>query len=153
MTAFADTNWIVASYFIKADGQRTSIVERFARHHGQPLVISHIVLMECRNVFPWTASEKRPREWENLQNDLGRKFLLDTMQWDLLRQRTGELCERYSHHAKLGTFDLCLVASALLTGAQTFLSFDSQCRALAAAQRLKVVPELTGREKELLSKL
>jgi predicted nucleic acid-binding protein len=153
VTVFADTNWVVATYFIKADEQRTAVVERFMRQQGQPLIISHIVLLECSNVFPWTARERNPAEWDNFQTDLGRKFLVDTMQWDMLRPRTGELCERYSHRGRFGTFDLALVASALLTGAQIFASFDSQCRALAAAQRLKVFPKLLAAEKQILAGL
>ena len=153
MTGFADTNWIVATYFIKRDADRTGTVERFMRRHGQPLVISHLVLLESLNVFAWTAKQKDSAEWVSFQADLGRKFLVDTMQWDLVRQRMTELCAAYSHRAKLGTLDLTLVASALLTGAQIFLSFDSQCRALAAAQRLKVFPELNAQEKEMLGTL
>ena len=153
MSAFADTNWVVATYFVKARDERTAVVERFTRRHNQPLIVSHLVLLECANVFPWTAREKNAVEWQNLQSDLGRKFLVDTMDWDILRQRTAQLCACYSHKAKLGTFDLALVASALLTGARTFLSFDSQCRALAVAERLKVFPELSASEKELVAAL
>lgn len=153
MTTFADTNWVVATYFVKTRDERTTFVERFLRRHGQPMVVSHVVLLECMNVFPATARQKNPIEWQNLQADLGRKFLVDTMDWDILRQRTAHLCARYSHKAKLGTFDLTLVASALLTGAQVFLSFDSQCRVLANVERLKVFPELSASEKEWLAKL
>ena len=46
-----------------------------------------------------------------------------------------------------------LIASALLTGAQMFVSFDSQCRALAAAQRLKIFPALSAPEKQTLASL
>jgi len=153
VTAFADTNWVIATYFIKQEEQRTALVERFARQHGRPLIVSHIILLECRNAFAWTAREQNPLEWRDFQADLGRKFLVDTMNWDMLRQRAGELCSRYSHKAKLGTFDLTLVSSALLTGADSFLSFDSRCRALAAAQRLKVFPGLSAPEKELVQAL
>jgi predicted nucleic acid-binding protein len=149
VTAFADTNWVVATYFIKADEGRTAIVERFCRSHGKPLILSQIVMLECFNVFQWIAREKNPREWDNLQVDLGTKFLVDAMQWDMLRQRTFEISARCSHKARLGTFDVTLIASALLTGAQLFLSFDSQCRALAAAHRLRVIPPLTAEEKRL----
>jgi predicted nucleic acid-binding protein len=112
VTAFADTNWVVATYFVKADEDRTSFVERFMRQHGGPLIISHVVLLECENVFRWITKESQSAEWASLQADLGRKFLVDTMQWDMLRQRTSELCSKYSHKAKLGTFDLTIVASA-----------------------------------------
>jgi predicted nucleic acid-binding protein len=150
MTAFADTNWVTATYFVKVQDERSAIVGRFMRRHRDPLVVSHVVLLECANVFPWIARERNPVEWRNLQSDLGWKFLVDTMDWDLLRQRTHQLCARYSYRAKLGTFDLALVASALLAGAQMFLSFDSQCRAIARAERLKVFPELSATEREFL---
>jgi hypothetical protein len=84
----------VATYFIKPDGRRTATVERFARQHGRALVISHIVLLECANVFPWTAGRRSPPEWERLQSDLGRRFLVDTMQWDMLRQRATDMLRR-----------------------------------------------------------
>ncbi len=153
MTAFADTNWVVATYFIKVDGRRTAIVEQFTRRHGRALVISHIVLLECANVFHWTARQWNPPEWDNFQADLGRRFLVDTMQWDMLRQRCSELCARYSHKTKFGTFDLTLIASASLAGARMFLSFDARCRALAASQGFTVFPVLSTREKEAIRAL
>ena len=53
---FADTNWLEAVY-IAADPEdreghaREQIVERFARRHGGQLAVSHLVLLEARNVF------------------------------------------------------------------------------------------------------
>ena len=153
MNAFADTNWLVAAYFLEAASNRHEIVERYSRKHGQPWVVSQVVLLEARNVFARTAKEKNPEEWADLQSDLGRRVLVDTMQWDLVRQKTETLFERYSYKATIGTFDAVLLASALLTGARIFLSFDSQLKALAAAERLTVFPELTSHERTLLAAL
>jgi predicted nucleic acid-binding protein len=153
MTLFADTNWLVAAYFLKQDEERTAVVERFSRRHSLPWVMSHIVILEARNVFAWLAKEVRPPEWSRLQEDCGRRIYVDTMDWDRVRQQTKELVARYSHKAQLGTFDTVLVASALLTGATHFLSFDSKLKALAAVERLTVFPELTGGEKAIVAKL
>jgi predicted nucleic acid-binding protein len=153
MNAFADTNWLVATYFPEMTADRHGIVERYTRKQSEPWIISHIVLLEARNVFARVAHEPDPDEWHDLQSDLGRRLYVDTMQWDLVRQKTNELFSRYSHKAQVGTFDAVLVSSALLTGARKFLSFDSQCKVLAAAERLTVFPELNEREKALLAEL
>ena len=153
MNAFADTNWLVAAYFIKQAASRTAVVERFTRKHGEPWVVSHVVLLEARNVFGWLSRTASPAEWDRLESDLGGRVFVDTMQWDRVRQKTLELFSRYSHRSAIGSFDTVLVASALLTGATHFLSFDSSAKALAAAERLAVFPELTVPEKAALAKL
>ena len=76
MNAFADTNWLVAAYFLEAASNRHEIVERYSRRHGQPWIISQVVLLEARNVFARTAKEKNPEEWADLQSDLGRRVLV-----------------------------------------------------------------------------
>jgi hypothetical protein len=48
---------------------------------------------------------------------------------------------------------MTLVASALLTGARIFLSFDARRRSLAASQGLSVFPTLSAKEKESLAAL
>ena len=153
MTLFADTNWLVAAYFIRQEASRTAIVERFTRKHGAPWVVSQVVLLEARNVFGWVSRTTMPAEWERLESDLGGRIFVDTMQWDMVRQKTLELFGRYSHKAAVGSFEAVLVASALLTGATHFLSFDGRAKSLAAAERLAVYPELTPAEKALLLKL
>lgn len=153
MTLFADTNWLVAAYFQENDHDRFRIVERFARRQSLPWITSHVALLEACNVFAWICKETSSPEWRRLEADLGRRIHVDTMQWDRVRRRTVELFAKYSHKAKIGTFDTVLLASALLTGATHFLSFDSTLKALAAAERLKVFPELTETEKFDLAKL
>ncbi len=64
---FADTNWLTALY-LEADPldkvavQRRSVVERFMRQHGGQLALSHIVLLEARNVFSRVTGQRSPLE-------------------------------------------------------------------------------------------
>ena len=155
MRLFADTNWLVASYFNTPDNDRTGIVGRFARRHELPLLVSPIVYLEMQNVFCWITRSSNPREWEQFQTDLGTKLLLLPMDWPELSAMAEALLRRYSHRAKLGTFDVLLVAAALSAKATHFLSFDtkSNARALAIACKLKVFPELVEADKQGLSTL
>jgi predicted nucleic acid-binding protein len=153
MTPFADTNWLVAAYFEKRDGDRTGIVERHARKHRSFWIVSHIVLLEARNVFGRISGSPDPPEWQRLQADLGRRIYVDPMVWDLQRQRTHALFAKYSHKTNVGTFDAALVASALLGGGTVMLSFDQPLKALAAAERMEVYPDLEADGKALLAVL
>lgn len=155
MRLFADTNWLVASYFNKVDDERSGIVGRFARRYDRPLMVAPIVYLEARNVFGWMARSPNSKEWQLLQADLGSKLLLLPMDWAAISNKTEELFARYSHRAKLGTFDVMLVASAVLSVATHFLSFDtnSNARALAAAAKMKLFPELADADRQRLSAL
>ncbi len=155
MRFFADTNWLVATYFNKVDDERSGIVRRFARRYDRPLMVAPIVYLEARNVFCWMAGSANPKEWQLLEADLGSKLLLLPMDWAAISNKAEELFARHSHRAKLGTFDVMLVASAVLSDATHFLSFDtnSSARALAAAAKLKLFPELAEADRQRLSTL
>ncbi len=153
MILFADTNWLVALYFVKKDPDRTSVVERFQRRRGQALTVSEIVLLEARNVFSHLAGEAESAEWQRLRVDFHRRIYVDPMNWLPQRDKTWWLFERYSHKAKIGSFDAALVASALLCGADYFLSWDGAAAALAASEGLKVFPDLDQYGKKLLATL
>ena len=154
----ADTNWLEAVYITPqrrdSDGRRREgIVERFARKHGGQLAVSHIVLLEVRNVFSRVTGESEPREWLQLEADFGSRVYVDPMNWDFLRRECNAIFGRYSRKTRLGTFDTAVVASAKLAGATQFLSFDSTARALAVAEGLKVFPALDVAAKRILSTL
>ena len=155
MKLFADTNWLVASYFRTPDDDRSGLVGRFARKHDLPLMVAPLVYLESRNVFAWIARAANPKEWRMMQADIGSKLELAPMDWASLSQRAETLFARHSHRARLGTFDVMLVAAALESEATHFLSFDtnSNARALAAACKLKVFPELTESDRQRLSVL
>jgi len=94
MTEFADTNWLEALYFVPhpQDGDavaRHAIVTRRMRRQPGPLLISHIVLLETRNVFGRVAGKPMPQEWEDLQGDFNGRIFVDPMNWDAsARKRT-----------------------------------------------------------------
>ena len=121
-------------------------MKRFIRQHGGQLAISHVVLLEARNVFSRVAGEERPLEWQNLEADLGGRLRVDPMNWDLLRGECNGLTARYAWKAALGTLEAAIVASAKLAGATKFLSFDVIARALASAEEMDVFPVLAPAE-------
>jgi hypothetical protein len=75
------------------------------------------------------------------------------MNWDLLRRECTRIFAKYAWKTKLGTFDVAIVASAILAGAVRFLSFDATARALAAAEGLEVFPALDVAGERLVSLL
>ena len=155
---YADTNWLEALYIAPHPGdsqavERERIVERFSRKHGGQLAVSHVVLLEARNVFSRVTRESNPREWQQLEADFDGRLYVDPMNWDLLRHECYALFASYGSKARLGTFDTAVVASAKLAGGTRFLSFDTQAKALAAAEGLKVFPPLDAQGKRALSRL
>lgn len=155
---YADTNWLEALYLTAdpddAEAQaRERIVERFTRKHGGQLAVSHVVLLEARNVFVRVTGESQPREWLQLEADFDGRLFVDPMNWELLRRECHALFARYAWKSHLGTFDTAVVASAKLAGGTRFLSFDTAAKALAAAEDLDVFPPLDPTGKRILSLL
>jgi predicted nucleic acid-binding protein len=155
---YADTNWLEAVYISpdpddREANERERIVERFARKHGGQLALSHIVLLEARNVFSRVTGESHPQEWQELEADFGGRLYLDPMNWDLLRRECHVLFSRYAVKARLGTLDTAVVASAKLAGAKRFLSFDVTAKVLAAAEGLSVFPPLGEEGTRILTRL
>ena len=144
---FADTNWLVSVYIEPASDdleavKRRSVVSRFMRRQGGPLVISHPVLLEARNIFSRVTGEREPPEWRMVQEDFEGRLRVEPMNWEVLRKECNALFSKYAWRAELGTFDTAIVASAKLAGASQFLSFDTTARVLAVAEGMQVFPEL-----------
>jgi predicted nucleic acid-binding protein len=158
VNSFADTNWLEAIYFEPDPNDRESVarsatVERRMRVQSGPLLISHIVLLEARNVFGRLSGVAEPKQWQELVGDFSGRIFVDTMNWGAVRGETNRLFERFSHRTVLGTFDATLIASALLAGPREILSFDEKLKAVAAAVGLKVFPALGPEGKTLVSEL
>ena len=155
---FADTNWLASAYIEPhaedtEAAKRRRVVERFMRQHGGQLAISHVVLLEARNVFSRITGEEQPREWQTLEADFGGRLYVDPMNWDLLRRECNALFLKYSYKANLGTFDTAIVASIKLAGGTRFLSFDATARSLASAEGIGIFPALEPAERRLLAQL
>ena len=155
---FADTNWLSALY-LEADPRdqqavaRRVTVDRFMRAHGGQLALSHVVLLEARNVFSRVTGERTPMEWADLAADFDGKLYVDPMNWHLLRRECDAMFARHAWQTDLGTFDVAIIASAKLAGAKTVLSFDSKLKALAVAEGLEVFPPLDAAGKTTLARL
>jgi len=155
---FADTNWLVSSYIeprpedVEAVRRRAT-VERFMRRHNGKLVISHLVLLEARNIFSRITGEREPLEWRTLEADFDGRLFVDPMNWDMLRRECTLLFSKYAWKAAIGTFDSALIASVKLAGGRRFLTFDAMARALAAAEGLAVFPPLDSAGKRLVSQM
>jgi predicted nucleic acid-binding protein len=77
------------------------------------------------------------------------------LDWSLLEKMGAGLLEKYAHKVAIGAMDSLIVASALAAECDWFYSFDtgSNARALAAACRLKVFPDLTAEDRTRLAAL
>lgn len=158
MTVFADTNWLEALYFSpdpsdKVALKRSAIADRRMRKHSGPLVISHIVLLEARNVFSRVSKSPDPPEWSDLVADFKGRIYVDPMNWDMLRQQTTLIFERFSLKTTIGTLDATLLASALLAGAREILSFDERLKVFASLLGLDVYPGLTSEGKSFAAQI
>ncbi len=155
---FADTNWLASVYIEPAADdveaiKRRAIVSRFMRRHPGQLMISHLVLLEARNIFTRITGEPDPPEWRMIEADFDGRLYVDAMNWDLLRRECNALFSKYAWKSQMGTFDTAIVASAKLAGASRFLSFDLAARTLAAAEGLEVFPELDAAGKSRVLRL
>lgn len=158
MIVFADTNWLEALYFEpKPDDReavtRAGIVERRMRKNPGPLTVSHIVLLEARNVFGRLSRKPQPEEWQDLLNDFNGRIFVDPMNWDSLRQEVNRIFERFSHKTTIGTLDAALLASARMAGAREIVSFDERLKAIAACSQMEVFPKLGPEGKALYAQL
>lgn len=142
MIAFADTNWLVAAYFLN---DRTPLVQRFATKNDWPWHVSPPVLLECEAVFPRLAKAANPAQLRCLKAHLGTKLIQHSFPWEDLQIRASNLLAQYAHRAGIGVFDAMILSAAKAAAADWFLCFDSgsNARALAAVLKLRVFPELT----------
>jgi predicted nucleic acid-binding protein len=153
MRPFADTNWL-ARYYLRT-GPLLEVCLRQMQRHEVPLHISPPVLYEARTVFPGMTGEANPAGLAQLKSDFGDSIVFHPLDWSLLEKMGAELLAKYAHKSEIGAMDSLIVASAVAAGCDWFYSFDtgSNARALAAACRLKVFPELTAEDRTRLAAL
>jgi predicted nucleic acid-binding protein len=149
----ADTNWLAQCYF--QSGPLHEVCRRQNERHDVPIHISPPVLYEARTVFPRLTGHANPAALAQLTSDFGDNVVFHPLDWSLLERGGAELLDKYAHKAAIGAMDSLIVASALAAGCDWFYSFDtgSNARALAAACRLKVFPDLTEQDKARLAAL
>jgi predicted nucleic acid-binding protein len=151
--AFADTNWLVALYFDQPS--RSRILRSWSRREKPTLLSSSPVLLEARNVFARASGEAASQEWKSLLTDCGSGLLVAPQSWSEIVAEAERMIDRYSQKATISAGDYLVVASAWLSGATWFLSFDqnSGARALASVLRMAIFPELSSRDKAIIARL
>jgi predicted nucleic acid-binding protein len=81
------------------------------------------------------------RALADLQTDLDTGALVVvTADWPDVHRLAETLSKRHTMRAGIAAFDVLHVATALHLGAREFLTFDTNQRKLAAAEKLKVKP-------------
>jgi predicted nucleic acid-binding protein len=147
--AFADTNWLTALYFDQPT--RTRILRAWSRKERPVLMTSLPVLLEARNVFARTTEENPCAEWKALLEDCGKGLQVTAHGWPEIVAEAEKLIDRYAHKGSVSTADCVVLASAWISGASWFLSFDqnSGARALASVLKMAVYPEVNIRDKQL----
>src|SRR2546421_1038606 len=98
MIAFADTNWLVAAYFIN---DRTPVVKRLASKNDWPWHLCPPVLLECHAVFPRLGKHSEPAQLKQLKADLGSRLVLHPFPWDELEEQAKGLLSRYAHKSQI----------------------------------------------------
>lgn len=151
MIAWADTNWLVASYF--DDGDRSEQVLRFQRRAGHvPVHVGPLQLAEAEVVFRRIAADPDPIALRNLTEGLASEFVIaHPTNLDALTRSAMDIVRRFSHRVRLGWMDAAILGQAVSVGADTFVSFDtnSAARAVAHVLKLQVFPKLSSRDREL----
>lgn len=146
MKFVADSSLLVRLYI---RDNKTDIIERFIAEDGKILSISELARVEVLNVLV-RYDEAATRFLANLEE--GTRFRLELLDWHAIFQQADSLARRFSRTLKPGGHDIVLVAAAVVSGANWFLSFDSNScqRPLAACAGLRVWPPLEREEKGLV---
>ena len=144
MSVYADTGFVVSLYKLESTSARAAGI---MKHLQAPIWLSHLGELELNNAFQLSvfrgeldkeaAASKKRLFTDDVTHGIFAVMQVPTLS---LYAKAVELSDRYS--AKLGTrsLDLMHVATAVLLGAVTFLSFDERQRKAAKAEGLKVKP-------------
>lgn len=145
---YLDANFAVAVHFTVL--RQTDVAAKFVRKNSDPFIFSELTELECRRAFLLLSGRANSENWARLQAMIAvGMWRRDKIDWEPLLEKANQLVDRFGTTLKAGTLDTLHVAHALLAGCSRFLSFDndSNARALAAACRLKVFPDLSAAER------
>ncbi|MGI8605008.1 MAG: type II toxin-antitoxin system VapC family toxin [Verrucomicrobiales bacterium] len=143
MTIYADSSFLVALY-LEADVNWSRANAQMART-ASPIAFTPLQRLELRNAIrlcAWRGHIDEPAAQAAIQQadeDLRDGFLFHTAASfvDVCRKAD----ELSAHHPGCRTLDLIHTATALVTKAEVFLSFDDRQKKLARAAGLKVLPK------------
>ena len=150
MTAFPDTSFLCAMYV----SQDNSVLaaESF-RALPEALTVSSLLLYEFRQSVRfqvWLYSRDKSRGYpperaevalSKLQLNLDAGAVVQAaVDWPDVHRRAEIISQRHTRAGGHRSLDIVHVATALHLGAQVFLSFDTNQRKLAAAEKLRAKP-------------
>jgi predicted nucleic acid-binding protein len=141
---YADSSFLVSIY--RQDGNHAAACAFLAKR-SPVLAFLPLHRVELRNALRFAetlgliSGGERRLAFKQIEQDLRDGFLAHvTVAWSDICRRADNLSERYTATQGQRTIDLLHVATALESGARTFLSFDQRQRGLAKAAGLQIKP-------------
>jgi len=145
--AYADTGFIASLYL---EESTSPVAERVFSDHGEPLLLSPLVVLELRNAMNFAlgrgriASEQRDAVWRQFEANLSAGTYvvrqIETVEWYEVARG---LSDRHTARESARTVDLLHVAAALRLGVREFFTLDRRQGAVAKAEGLTVRPGQT----------
>ena len=145
---FPDTSFLCSLY---RPQEHSAKADAFMARRGGPLPVSSLLLLEFRQSLRLQArlhAKDKTKDFtrneasqmlRDLQSDLRTKVLeIMPVDWASVHQTAEELSERYTESKGHRLADILHVATALHLGAERFLTFDANQKALAEAEGLTV---------------
>lgn len=150
MTAFPDTSFLCALY-VRQDNSPAAAA--YSKGMTEALHVSSLMLYEFRQSVRfqvWLHSRDKSKGYpqsvaeaalEKLQANMEAGAVVPvTADWPDVHRLAETLSKRHTMTGGHRAFDVLHVATALHLGAREFLTFDTNQRKLAAAEKLKVKP-------------
>ena len=145
---FPDTSFLCSVYRTQEHSPKA---DAFMAQRDDPIPVSSLLLLEFRQSLRLQvrlhskdktkgfAKPEASQMLRDLQSDLRTKVLeLVPVDWSAVHQTAEELSERYTEAKGHRLADILHVATALHLGADQFLTFDANQKALAQAEGMVV---------------
>ena len=150
MKAYADTSFL-GSLFIHDDHH--DVAAAYMQEHEPEVWFTPLSGAELQNAFFRRVFNQRQGKanastldeakaaWSMVEDYVAKRVLAEnTPDWPRVCERARALTERHTPVLGNRTLDVLQVASALVSGAKLFLSFDDRQRTIAKAEGLAVGP-------------
>jgi len=144
MILCADTSFLLSFY---GSDVNTAAALQHVRQHQAPLLVHEVSLLEFENAVRLRefrgklSAQEATRITSGFQADMGAgRVVMTALPLPLLFQTASRLSALHTRTLGNRAYDILHVASALVAGADEFLSFDARQIQLAMAAGLKVGP-------------
>ena len=142
---YADSGFVVSLY-LTTEGTSAQ-ARKEVKRASKPILLSPLSLLEIRNALNFgihrgvITSEQRDAVISEIEAQIEKGFfrLVDVSQSSIY-SKAQELSNKHTSAIATRSLDLLHLAAALLSGSQTFLTFDKRQAKAAAAEGLVVKP-------------